>query len=61
MPLWWPYQAQDKFQTPLGVWVGPGAVWLSYGPLSDQITTRLVPRISGIKVQLLCGVKIEPA
>ena len=30
-------------------------------PISDQIRTCLVPRTSGIKLQLLCGVRIEPA
>ena len=29
--------------------------------ISDQIPTCLVPRIGGIKLQLLCGVRIEPA
>ena len=55
VPLWWPHLAQDQFQTPLGVWGAPlGAVWLSFGPLSDQISTCLGPCIiSIIKVQLL--------
>ena len=30
-------------------------------PISDQIQTCLVPRIGGIEIQLLCGVRIEPA
>ena len=30
-------------------------------PISDQISTYLVPRIGCIKLQLLCGVRIEPA
>ena len=30
-------------------------------PISDQIPTRLVPRIGGIKLQLLCGDRIEQA
>ena len=44
-----------------------GAVWSWVGcgchkdPISDQIRTCLVPRIDGIKLQLLCGVRIEPA
>ena len=29
--------------------------------ISDQIPTCLVPHIGGIKLQLLCGVRIEPA
>ena len=37
IPLWWPHLAHDQFQIPLGVRVAPGAVWLSLGPLSDQI------------------------
>ena len=35
-----------------------GWVWLSEGP---HFQTCLVPRIGGIKLQLLCGVRIEPA
>ena len=38
-------------------WVGCGC----QDPISDQIPTCLVPRIGGIKLQLLCGVRIEPA
>ena len=44
-----------------------GAVWSWVGCgcqkdlISDQIPTCLVPRIGGIKLQLLCGVRIEPA
>ena len=39
-------------------WVGCGC---QKDPISDQIPTCLVPCINGIKVQLLCGVRIEPA
>jgi len=39
-------------------WVGCGC---QKDPISDQISTYLVPRIGGIKLQLLCGVRIEPA
>ena len=38
-----------------------GAVWLSQGPLSDQIPILGVLRMSGIKLQLLCGVRVELA
>ena len=44
---------------------GAGWSWVGCGchkdPISDQIPTCLVPRIGGIKLQLLCGVRIEPA
>ena len=44
---------------------GAGWSWVGCGyykdPISDQIPTCLVLRISGINLQLLCGVKIEPA
>ena len=39
-------------------WVGCGC---QKDPISDQIPTCLVPRIGDIKLQLLCGVRIEPA
>ena len=39
-------------------WVGCGC---QKDPISDQIPTCLVPRIGGIKLQLLCGVRIELA
>ena len=39
-------------------WVGCGC---QKDPTSDQIPTCLVPRIDGIKLQLLCGVRIELA
>ena len=29
--------------------------------ISDQIPTCLVPHIGGLKLQLLCGVRLEPA
>ena len=42
-----------------------GWSWFGFGCqkdlISDQIPTCLVPRIGGIKLQLLCGVRIEPA
>ena len=42
---------------------GVGWSWVGCGchkdPISDQIPTCLVPRIGGIKLQLLCGVRIE--
>ena len=44
-----------------------GAGWSWVGcccykdPISGQIPTCLVLRIGGIKLQLLCGVRIEPA
>ena len=44
---------------------GAGWSWVGCGcqkdPISDQIPTCLVPHISGIKLQLLYGVKIELA
>ena len=44
---------------------GAGWSWVGCGCqkdlISDQIPTCLVPRIDGIKLQLLCGVRIEPA
>ena len=44
---------------------GAGWSWVGCGSqrdlISDQIPTCLVPRIGGIKLQLLCGVRIEPA
>ena len=44
---------------------GAGWSWFGCGchkyPISDQIPTCLVPRIGGIKLQLLCGVRIDPA
>ena len=44
---------------------GAGRSWVGCGcqkdPISDQIPTFLVPHIGGIKLQLLCGVRIEPA
>ena len=39
-------------------WVGCGC---QKDLISDQIPTCLVPCIGGIKLQLLCGVRIEPA
>ena len=39
-------------------WVGCGC---QKDPISDQILACLVPRIVGIKLQLLCGVRIELA
>ena len=43
---------------------GAGWSWVGCGclkdPISDQIPTCLVPRIGGIKLQLFCGVRIEP-
>ena len=42
-----------------------GWSWVGFGgqkdPISDQIPTCFVLRICGIKLQLLCGVRIEPA
>ena len=44
---------------------GAGWSWVGCGfqkdLISDKIPTRLVLRIGGIKLQLLCGVRIEPA
>ena len=44
---------------------GAGWSWVGCGCqkdlISDQIPTCLVPRIGGIKLQLLYGVRIEPA
>ena len=44
---------------------GAGWSWVGCGCqkdlISDQIPTCLVPRIGGIKLQLLCDVRIEPA
>ena len=50
-----------NFKPLLGCRLVLGWLWLSEGPLiSDQIPTCLVPRIGGIKLQLLFGVRIEP-
>ena len=44
---------------------GAGWSWVGCGchkvPISDQIPTCFVPRISGIKLQLFCVVRIELA
>ena len=44
---------------------GAGWSWVGCGCqkdlISDQFPTCLVPHIGGIKLQLLCGVRIEPA
>ena len=44
---------------------GVGWSWVGCGcqkdPISDQIPTCLVLHIGDIKLQLLCGVRIEPA
>ena len=44
---------------------GEGWSWVGCGcqkdPISDQIPTCLVSRIGGIKLQLLCGARIELA
>ena len=44
---------------------GVGWSWVGCGcqkdPISDQIPTCLVPQIYGIKIHLLCGVRIVPA
>ena len=51
-----------SISNPLG-----GAGWSRVGCgnhkdlISDQIPTRFFPRSVGIKLQLLCGVRIEPA
>ena len=43
---------------------GAGWSWVGCGCqkdlISDQIPTCLVPHIGGIKLQLSCGVRIEP-
>ena len=48
------------FQYPFWVWNDPVCcvLKLSYGPLTDPISACLVPCISGIKLQLLCGARI---
>ena len=46
---------------PSGGWSSGQCSCHTYGSLSDQIPTCLVPRIIGVKVQLLCGVRIELA
>ena len=52
----------ESISTPPG---GAGWSWVGCGcqkdPISDQIPTCLLPRIDVIKLQLLCGVRIEPA
>ena len=54
--------AQDQFETTLEVGVGPeGGLDVIGTILSDQIPTYLVLRISGIRLQLFCGVSIELA
>ena len=45
----------------LGEGVGSVAVQLSSGPMSDQILSCLVTHIRDIRLQLLCGVRIELA
>ena len=52
----------ESISNPLG---GVGWSWVGCGCqedlISDQIPTCLVPRIGGIKLQLLCGVRIALA
>ena len=52
----------ESISNPFG---GAGWFWVGCGCqkdlISDQIPTCLVPRIGDIKLQLLCGVRIEPA
>ena len=44
---------------------GVGRSWVEYGchkdPIPDLIPTRLVPHSGGIKLHLLCNVRIETA
>ena len=62
MPLWWLHLAYDKLQFPMVVQVDSGGdVVVIRILLSDQIPTCLVLCISGIKLQLLCCVRIELA
>ena len=60
--LWWPHLAQDQFCSTRG---GAGWSWGQCGCHKDPCQTQFqfcrVPRMGGIKLQLLCGVRIELA
>ena len=62
VPLWWPHLAQDQFCTTREVRVGHGgSVVVKKDPCQTEFQFCRVPRIGGIKLQLLCGVRIELA
>ena len=62
MPLGRPHLSQNQFQTPLGVRVGPGlGVVVRRTHVQTKFQFCRVPRMGGIKLQLLCGVRIELA
>ena len=51
-----------SISNPLGVQVGPGlGVVVIRIPFQTKFKFCLVPRMGGIKLQLLCGVRIELA
>ena len=52
----------ESILNPLGVWVGPGlGVVVIRSPFTDHIQILPFPRKVGIKLQLLCGVRIALA
>ena len=52
----------ESIQTPLGVRVGPGlGVVVIRSPFQTKFQFCRVPHKGGIKLQLLCGVRIELA
>ena len=62
VPLWRPHLAQDQFCTTRGVRVGHGGgVVVKKDPCQTEFQFCRVPRMGGIKLQLLCGVRIELA
>ena len=66
-PLWGLCHCSDcakpriDFNLLLGCQLVLGLVQLSYGPLLDQIWTFLILHMSGIKLELLCGGRVELA
>ena len=59
---WRPHLAQDQFCTTRGVRVGHGCgVVVKKDPCQTEFQFCRVPRMGGIKLQLLCGVRIELA
>ena len=60
--LWRPHLAQDQFCTTRGLRVGHGGgVVVKKDPCQTKFQFCQVPRMDGIKLQLLCGVRIELA
>ena len=62
VPLWQPHLTQDQFCTTWGVQVGPElGVVVIRTPFQTKFQFCRVPRMGGIKLQLLCVVRIELA